>query len=152
MADGKKVGLWVGLGCLILLVVVVLPLVLCVGVCGAGIGGVVVATEGAITETDAFFADLRGGNVDAAYQRTSPNYRATRDQNAFRAAVARFPVLAQQTGITIGGRNLNASGRVTATLNGSLTTPTGGLPIQIVLAREGEVWRIDSVLIQGQPL
>lgn len=154
MAEGKKIALGIGIGCGVVVLIGIIGAVLCVGVCGAGIGAVAIATEGAVHEGEAYFADLRANNVEAAYNRMAQSYRGAHDLNAFRAAIARSPILTQQRGASFAGRNISSmNGRTTATLNGQLTGgPTGVVPFQLLLLQQGEVWRIEQVSIQGQPL
>lgn len=152
MAEGKKVAMWLGIGCGAMVLLAIVGGLVCVGVCGAGIGGVVVATEGAVQESRGFLADLRQGNLDAAYQRTSPEFRASHPQDSFEQAVARIPVLRQQTGASFTNRNINASGRTIATIGGQLTAPSGTFPFEVELYREGDRWLVNSVTLRGQQL
>jgi hypothetical protein len=151
MVEGRKVGLWIGVGCGIAALLAILGAVLCVGVCGAGIGGVFVATEGAAREANGFLEELRGGDDEAAYARMSNTYRQSHDLNAFRQAVERIPALRQQTGASFTGRNINAGAVMTATISGQLNLATGPVPIQLQLSQRGETWKIETITVQGQP-
>jgi hypothetical protein len=149
MAEGKQVALWVGIGCGIAGLIAVIGAVLCVGVCA---GGVFVATEMPVRASQDFLNDIKNNQVDTAYNRMSETYRGAHDIESFRAAVARYPALAQHRSSTFMQRNIQHTGVPRATIGGHLTTPSGNVPIQFQLTQTGENYVVDSVMIQGQAL
>src|SRR3546814_7469757 len=90
-------------------------------------------TSGMTKTADEFFAAARKGNVEQAYQYTSPDFKAgtTRDELA---AFLKANALDKVTGTSWSSRSVN--GR-TGKLEGSLTIATGGvIPIKIDLRSE----------------
>jgi hypothetical protein len=153
MAETRDIVKWVVMGGGIAVVVfVILPAVLCLGVCGACVGGTMALTQGAETVTQDFFADLRAGNVDAAYGRTSQTYQSAHTLDAFRQAVEDIPVSTGQTAVTVAGRNVNAGQKLAVSLDGSLATDRGPVPIEIRCVNIGQSWFVDAVTIQGVAL
>jgi len=153
MAESRDVVKWVAVGCGIAVLVGVIAAVSCIGVCGACVGGSMMLTQGAETEVQGFFSDLRANDVDAAYARTSPAYQQAHAIEAFRQAVVDIPVTTRQTGVTVTGRNVNAGGNLAVSLDGFLIVPERGqMPVEVRCVRVGERWLVDAVTIQGVAL
>lgn len=150
MAEGRRVGKYIAIGCGVALLIAIIGVVSCVGLCGACIGGGMMMTEGAVAQGTAFFGDLRDGNVEQAYNRMSENYRSANDIEAFRQTVEGMPIMTQQTGVTFMGRNINAGPRTTVRLTGMLTAPEGNATLEMNCAQVGELWFIDAVSVQGE--
>lgn len=148
MANGEKSNTlkYLGIGC----VVVVL-----LGACG--IGGCIVLGGGAVMgavaapaeQTKSFFRDVRARSYQSALSRMSPAYQASHPVATFQQSVEGIPALTQQTDDTISSRSVNNS---TATMSGTLTTPTGEVPVTVTLTQNGATWQIDSVVVNGTPL
>ena len=138
MAEGKKVGMWVGIGC---------GLLLLIGACCGGIGYFVYAqTDAPAQAGHAFFKDLREGNYQQAHQRMSTTYQSTRPLAVFQQNVQAIPALSQSTDSSFSNRQISNG---VATLEGTLTTAGGVVPISVQLSQVGEYWYIDSVTVQG---
>src|SRR3546814_4646475 len=92
----------------------------------AGIVAIVIAvfsfTSGMTKTADEFFAAARKGNVEQAYQYTSPDFKAgtTRDELA---AFLKANALDKVTGTSWSSRAINGP---TSKIEGSLTIATGG--------------------------
>lgn len=141
---------YIGIGCGIAALLSVCALGSCFACAGAGIGGLVVATEAPANAAHGFFADVRGGDLAHAYGRMSDTYRAARTQADFAAAVHGVPGLDGHTDSTFSGRAINGT---TATMTGALTAPAGVLPVVVVLHDTGGgTWVIDSVAVSGRTL
>ena len=116
-------------------------------------GGAAVGVLGAVAapaqQTKGFFADLRASNHQGALARMSPAYQAAHPLATFQQSVASIPALTQQTDDTISNRSIS---NAMATMSGSLTTPEGSVPVQVMLTQVGAAWQIDSVVVGGVPL
>jgi hypothetical protein len=152
MAETRDVVKWVAVGCGIAVLVGIIAAVSCIGLCGACVGGTVALTEGAATEVQAFFTDLRTGNVEGAYRRTSQAYQASHDLDAFRQSLEDVPVVTEQTAVAVAGRNVNAADNLEVGLTGFLTTAEGEVPIEVRCVMVGQAWFIDAVTVQGVAL
>ena len=146
--DDERGGLkWVALGCGIALLVAVVGVVSCLGVCGACAGGFYAATLAPATVAQEFFQHLAQGRVEAAYDKLTPRYRAELDLDDFRHQVALVPHLAGAGPASFSRRSLQPDGAI---LGGFVPTPDGQLPVQVRLVEEGEQWLIDSFSISGE--
>ncbi|MFW6049585.1 MAG: hypothetical protein ACODAU_00340 [Myxococcota bacterium] len=138
MADTRKVLIIAGAGCGVLL------LATC---CFAGAGfyycrAAWTDTEGA---AQSFLADLREDRVQSAYGRMTPRYRQTHDLAEFRRTVTRSPGLTTHERAEVTQHHFEP-GR--ARLGGVLHAPEGSIPFRIVLERDDEGWRVDSVTVE----
>jgi len=150
MAEGRTVVKYVAIGCGVALLLIIIGVVSCLGVCGACIGGGMMMTEGAVATGTAFFDDLRNGNVEGAYDRMSETYRSDHDLAAFRQTVEGMPMMTDQTGITFTGRNINAGQQTTVRLSGVLAAPSGPANVVMQCVQVGEQWFIDAVSVEGE--
>jgi hypothetical protein len=107
------------------------------------------ATEAPANQAKGFFADLRGRNYAGALARMSPTYQANHPVATFEQSLAAFPALTQQTDDTLSTRSVNGT---TATMSGTLTTPTGPVPMEVMLTQNGATWQIDSVMVASTVL
>jgi hypothetical protein len=138
---------WVALGCGIALLVAVVAVVSCLGVCGACAGGFYAATLAPATVAQEFFQELAQGRLEAAYDKLTPRYRAEHDLEDFQGQVAMVPHLAGAGAASFSRRSLQQDGAV---LGGFMPTPDGQLPVQVRLVNEGEQWLVDSFSISGE--
>ena len=135
---GKKRGplFWVGGGCCGCLVLVLVFL----GVVG---GGAYFMTSGAVEAVHAQIADIKKGDLPAAYARMSDEYRAQHSMEDFVALVDRHPSLKENTDSTFMSRNVQNN---TAHLSGSLTGAAGAKEdVAYTLVKEGGGWRISDI-------
>ena len=146
--DGERGVLkWVALGCGIALLVAVVGVISCMGLCGACAGGFYAATLAPATVAQEFFQHLAQGRVEEAYDKLTPRYRAEHDVEDFRRQVALVPHLAGAGPALFPQRSLQPQG---ALLGGHVPTPAGQLPVQVRLVQEDEQWLIDSFSISGE--
>lgn len=140
---------YVGIGCLVLALL---------GACSVGGcfligGGAGIAALGAVAapadQAKGFFRDLRARNYPSALSRMSPAYQSAHPLATFQQSVEGIPALTQQTDDTISSRSVNNQ---TATMSGTLTTPSGSVPIVVTLTGSGPTWNIDSVVVGSAPL
>ncbi len=143
MAEGKSSTLkWVGVGCGVLLLI---------GACG--VASAFFACDRMLSppvgQARGFFGDLRSGDYASALARTNAAYQSTHTVEAFQVAVTAMPAATGQTDVSFSNRNVEGA---SATVAGSLATPSGDVPVTVRLSRAGEHWYIDSVTVQGQML
>lgn len=143
MADARKIAIWGGAGCLVLL----LSFACCGGVAYYGFDQMF---AGPRRMANGFFLDLREGRLDAAYDRMGRTYQDTHDRDAFEVAVGQLPALTQHTAVSWSGIHV-ANDR--ARLSGALETASGPLPIEVELTRASNGhWYLDVVTVQGAAL
>lgn len=137
----NKTLMYVGIGCSVLVVLAL--------ACGGGFYACWSKLAEAKPHAHAFLADLREANYPSALQRMDGPYQSRHNVQSFQAAVAQIPALTTHTDATM--NNFNTVNGVT-TVTGSLTTPTGAMPIQLVMTKLEENWYIQSVTVSGMPL
>ena len=144
MAKGKGgAGKWIAIGCA--------AFVLLGGCCGAGIFlfmNQMFNSEPA-QMARGFFGNVRRGEYDQALLRMNAQYQSTHALPTFQQNVQQLPSLAQQTDATFSSVNISGG---TATISGTLTTPSGDAPVDVTLSQQGAYWYIDTVVVQGQLL
>jgi len=139
---GRGPWFWVGGGCCGCLVLVLVFL----GVIG---GGAFYMTSGAVEVVRAQIADIKKGDLAAAYGRMSEEYRAQHSMEAFVAFVDRHPSLKENTDSTFMSRNVQNN---TAHIAGSLTGASGSTEtVAYTLVKEGGVWRITDIEFGESP-
>jgi hypothetical protein len=136
---------WLGGGCL---------LIVLIGACIAGscalcAGGIYQATDAPAQAAHAFFGDVRAQNWPAAHSRMSGTYQATHTPETLQMAASAIPALTQQTDSTFSSRNVDMAG---ASLEGTLTTPSGSVPVSVRMSTANNAWYVESVTVQGVPL
>jgi len=140
MAEGRKIAVWVGLGCL--------TIVLAAACCG-GVAYYVVDQmfAGPRRMANGFFDDLRHDRLEDARSRMGRAYQDDHDLDAFEQAVIQVPALRQHTAVRWSGIQVNDP---RAVLTGELDTESGPLPVQVSLSRASNgYWYIDEVTVQG---
>ena len=125
-------------GCLVLLAILA-------GVIG---GGVWFATSAIVDAVRAQIADVKKGDMDAAYGRMSEGYRQANSRDEFIAFVERHPGLRQNTDSTFSNRNVsNDTGTVGGTLTGGGTTEK----VTYSLVKESGAWKITAIDFEDGP-
>jgi FHA domain-containing protein/uncharacterized protein DUF4864 len=133
---------WVGGGCCGCLVLVLVFL----GVIG---GGAFYMTSGAVDAVRAQIADIKKGDMQAAYGRMSEGYRAQHSMEDFVAFVDRHPTLKENTDSTFMSRNIQNN---TAHIAGSLAGAAGSTEsVTYTLIKEGGGWRITDIEFGESP-
>jgi hypothetical protein len=124
---------WVGIGCC----GCVLLVALLVAVLG---GGAFFMTKGAADAAHAWLAEVRQGQLDAAYNEgLSSTYRSQLTREDFETLAGR---LRQGKDATFWQRSIDND---RAVLKGILSTESGRRPITLKLVKEGGAWKIDEV-------
>jgi FHA domain-containing protein/uncharacterized protein DUF4864 len=105
-------------------------------------GGAYFMTAAVVDVIRAQIADVKKGDLDAAYGRMSQEYRAATSREDFGAFVDRHPALKQNTDSTFMNRNVsNDVGTVSGTLTGGGVTEN----VTYRLAKEGGDWKISAI-------
>jgi hypothetical protein len=132
---GRSPLFWVGGGCCGCLVLVLVFL----GVIG---GGAYYLTSAAVETVRAQIADVKKGDMAAAYGRMSEEYRGQHSMEDFVALVDSHPSLKENTDSTFMNRNVQNN---TARVGGSLTGGGRTESVTYVLVKEGGGWRISDI-------
>ncbi len=133
---GKGPLFWFGAGCCGCLILVLLVAFL-------GFGGIFLMTKGAADAVKAEVEEIKGGQLDHAYEGLSQSYRAQLSRRDFEQLVARHPGLHDNADVTFWKRSVdNDAGTVSGVL-----TPRSGRPEQVTfkLVKEGGVWKISAI-------
>lgn len=124
-------------GCLVLLMVFF-------GVIG---GGAYYMTAGAVEAVRAQLADVKKGDMDAAYLRMSDEYRRQYTKEDFVALVDAHPAMKENTDTTFLNRNVQNN---TATVAGTLTGAAGVKEeVTYRLVKESGGWKINEIEFAG---
>jgi hypothetical protein len=137
--QGRGPLFWGALGCGGLLLVALLGF-------GAFMGRGFYLARGAEQAVRAQLQDLRNGDLDAAYARTTAGYQADHPAAAFAAFVGRHPGLVGNSGSTFANRSVEGS---TARLSGTLAHASGQESVAYELLEEGGAWKISALEVQG---
>jgi pSer/pThr/pTyr-binding forkhead associated (FHA) protein len=128
------------------------------GCCGCLLLGVILSalvggfafhmTSDAVAAVRAQLADLKAGNLDAAYDRFTDEYKARVSREEFEVLVSRHPGLRENSDSTFWKRSVeNARGEV----SGMLTSASGTREmVTYRLVKEGGVWKISDIELAGQ--
>lgn len=137
---------------LVLSIVGVVVLVVVLG-CGGLIYLVVTkfipAVQSLQTSADAFVQDVRAGQLQSAYGRTTAGFQSRQTFAQFQAFVAQYPALSTHTSLTNGGANISSTtgagtrGIVRYTAIG----PNNSLSFTLILVEQNGQWRVDSITI-----
>ncbi|HUG54060.1 MAG TPA: DUF4864 domain-containing protein [Vicinamibacteria bacterium] len=138
---GRSPLFWVGLGCCGCLALV-LAFFAIVG------GGVFFATRGAVEAVRAQLAEIKAGDMDAAYARMSESYRQSHSAADFAAFVERHPGLKENSDSTFTTRNItNDKGH----LEGYLSAASGAREnVTYELVRQAGEWKIEDIQFEGE--
>jgi len=98
------------------------------------------------TEADRFLNDLKNGQVDAAYARTTRQFQARQTQAQFQDFVKQYPALTMQSSRTYTGVNVFAgTGGSRGIVNVTLMGPGNSLSFTLVLSDEDGSWKITQL-------
>jgi hypothetical protein len=141
---GRSAWFWVALGCGGLLLLMLLV--------GAGIGLLVYKAAGAmqapVDEVKAQLAEVKGGNLDAAYARLAPAYQADVSKEEFQAFTGKHASFAQNADTTFNNRSI-ANG--TASISGSLKSASGeSEDASFKLVKQGDAWKVTAIEVGGE--
>jgi len=105
-------------------------------------------TSDAVAAVRAQLADLKAGNLDAAYARFTDEYKARVSREEFEVLVSRHPGLRENADSTFWKRSVeNARGEV----SGMLTSTSGTREmVTYRLVKEGGAWKISDIEFAGQ--
>jgi hypothetical protein len=127
---------WAGGGCCGCLVLVLVFL----GVIG---GGAYFMTSAAVEAARAQMADIKKGDMQAAYGRMTTAYRAQHSLADFTAFVEKHPALKANTDSTFSSRNVkNDTASLSGTLSGAQATKE---EVTYTLEKEGGTWHIATI-------
>jgi hypothetical protein len=94
-----------------------------------------------------FLDDLRGGNIDGAYGRTSGSFKGRQSKEEFQAWAEKYPQLTElQEESTI-----QKSGAKSTAIAYDITLAAKGkskFKLNLALVKEGDGWKVDSVSAQ----
>ena len=132
---GRSPFFWIGLGCCGCLALVLVVF----GVIG---GAAFFATRGVVDAVRAQIAEIKSGDMDAAYSRMSDTYRQSHTLADFTAFVARHPGLKENSDSTFTTRNVQND---KAHLEGYLMAASGAKEtVTYELVKAGD-WKIDDI-------
>ena len=136
----NRAGRYVGIGC---------GLFLLLGLCTTFVSCYVFVPMPARDAAQGFLGDVRGRDFASALQRTSAEYQSTHDAARLEQSVARLSHLSQHTGATFWNASFEDA---RATLDGTLATPDGDVPVGIELVETDGYWYVDQVVVRGVAL
>lgn len=142
--SGRSAWFWVALGCGGLLLIGLLI--------AAGIGFVVYKGvrmfQAPVEAVQGQLADVKAGNLDAAYGRLTPEYQAEVSKEEFQAFAAKHAGFSQNADTTFKERSMHND---TATLGGSLRSAAGDSePAIFKLVEQGGAWKISDIEVDGE--
>jgi hypothetical protein len=142
--SGRSVWFWVGIGCGGLLLIGLLI--------GGGIGFVVYkgyrTFQAPTAEVKAHLADVKAGNLDAAYARLTPAYQSEVSKEEFQAFAGKHATFGQNADSTFSNIQIQND---TATLGGSLRGADGAAEdASFKLVQQGGAWRISDIEVGGE--
>jgi hypothetical protein len=142
--SGRSVWFWVGIGCGGLLLIGLLI--------GGGIAFLAYrgyqAFQAPTAEVKAHLADVKAGNLDAAYARLAPAYQSEVSKEELQAFAAKHAVFAQNADSTFSSVQIQNE---TATLGGSLRGADGTREdASFKLVSQGGAWKITDIEVGGE--
>lgn len=144
MSDSNQVAKYIAIGCGAL---ILLSCCLCGGLGALGWS----VLRGPHEYASAFLADIRKDDYASALQRMDASYQSSHDVAALEAAVRTLPALDQHTDATLTSVNIDPTAD-RGQVSGTLSTPAGGYPVELVLHQVGDYWYVASVTVAGAPL
>jgi len=140
---GKGPFFWIGAGCCG-----------CLAFAGAAVAVVVglglYATQGVVKPVRSQIAEIKAGNIDAAYARLTGDLQSKVPKAAFEAFVNSHPGLKENADSTFTQRSIdNNTGRLIGVLTSTSKTTT---PVRYQLLKEGGVWKISVMNVGGENL
>jgi hypothetical protein len=100
-------------------------------------------------EADVFLNDLKTGQVDAAYARTTRVFKTAQTAQQFQNLVKQYPALTTQTSRAYTGFNVyTGTGGSRANLHVMVTAGSGNsLSFTLVFTQEDGQWKVDQITI-----
>jgi hypothetical protein len=141
---GRSPWFWVGLGCggLLLLMLLVVG-----GIAALGFMAMK-ATQAPVEAVKAQLADVKAGNLDAAYARLAPAYQTEVSKEEFQAFASKHGGFGQNKDTTFNNRSISND---TASISGSLLAASGDSEAaSFKLAKQGTDWKVTSIEIDGE--
>lgn len=140
---GRSPWFWVGLGCGGLLLLMLLA--------GAGIGYAVYKGAQAVmapgNEVKAQLAEVKAGNLDAAYARLATPYQQEVSKEEFQAFAAKHSSFGQNATASFSS---NSIANQTASVSGSLTAVSGeSEDASFKLVKQGDTWKVTAIEVGG---
>jgi hypothetical protein len=149
MADGQTSPTkYILIGCGIALALGVCGVGSCLALAGGGVWYAVEQTEAPAAEARAFLNAIAKGDADGALTHASAGYKGRVNAERLRTVLATHPLKAI-TDITFSGRRIDTNG---AWLAGVVTTEAGETGVEVTVVQEGELWRVDTIRLAGEPL
>jgi hypothetical protein len=143
--QGRGPLFWVATGC-----VGCLGLVVLLGVIAAG--GFYMMTRGPVEAVRIQLEEIKRGDLEGAYGRLSQATRTRLSREDFERLVAAQPALGQHTGQQLGFPHGVEIVNARAEVKGVLIAPGGAREEAVfTLVHEGGEWKIESIVIGGQP-
>jgi len=117
---------------------------LVLAVLAAGCGGSSPPAEEAVARqtSEAFLAELRAGQVDAAWQSTTAEFKSDEGRESFARLVRSKPLFQQP--LTFGKYEVVETNGLR---RGQCTYQSAQGQVRIMVAREGDMWRVDGLFI-----
>jgi hypothetical protein len=101
------------------------------------------------TEADRFLDDLKTAQVDAAYARTSRNFKRAQAPAQFQAFLKQFPAFTNQTSRRYTGFNIfSGVGGARGTIHATAIGPGNSVSFTLILVEEDGQWKVDQLTIQ----
>jgi hypothetical protein len=142
--SGRSVWFWVGIGCGGLLLIGLLI----AGGIGFAVYKGVRTFQKPTEEVKAHLADVKAGNLDAAYARLAPAYQTEVSKEEFQAFVSKHPTYSQNT--DTGFSNIQIQNE-TASLGGFLRGVGGeSEDASFKLVQQGGAWKISDIEVAGE--
>jgi hypothetical protein len=111
-------------------------------------GAAFFATRGVVDVVRGQLAEVKAGNMDAAYKRMSETYRQSHSAEDFGAFVARHPGMKENADSTFTTRNVQND---KAHLEGFLLAASGAREtVTYELSKQGGAWLIDDIKFDGE--
>jgi hypothetical protein len=94
---------------------------------------------------EAFLTQIRAGQIDAAWESTTAEFKSDEGREQFRQYVAQFPVLRQPLEFAeYQSTSLNGLPRGQCCFRASATPAR----VRVVLAREADTWKADGLFVE----
>jgi hypothetical protein len=141
--SGRSPWFWVGLGCGLVLLLMLLA--------GAGIGfALYKGAQGLMApgnEVKAQLAEVKAGNLDAAYARLAPAYQQDVSKEEFQIFAGKHASFGQNA--TAGFRSTSIEDGI-ASVRGSLTSGSGeSEDASFKLVKQGDAWKVTAIEVGG---
>ena len=95
----------------------------------------------------AFLAEIRRGNVDAAWEGTSAEFKSLLGLEGMRTYVKKHPGLKKEAEFT---REAKVESNGLSLAEVVFREPTGGAEVKVLLAPEGGTWKVERLVADGK--